>query len=596
MCGIAGLFGNINDTKKQHLTNVFNEALLERGPDSYGEYYEENIFLFHRRLSIIDLETGDQPLYYYDSRNNLKYVLIVNGEIYNYLELRQEFDNKIFRTKSDSEVILHLFDKYKANFTQKLRGMYAIALYDVQKRHLVLSRDNYGIKPLYYSMLDNAIIFASNLKAIINSKILPKELLPEQSYELLQARFGLTKQTIFRNIFRLLPGETLVFENNQIVNKLVHNTIDLLLHEEKAKSFDSDKLTQQITESANMHLRSDVPVGLFFSGGVDSSVILYWMKQFTPENIHLFIAGFPESNEHDETSKALKSISGMGFNVHKVEFTEKDFWKYLVQTTKILDDPLIDPASLPTYKLSEAAKEHVKVVLCGEGGDEFFSGYRRHHKAGLFGGILKKRHSLKGLFRDKSLFAIDFPRWQQPIDDHYNQLNDFPWTRLQRMQIIDSLFWLPNDLLTKLDRCTMAHSIEGRTPFIDQKLSPYALAIPNKYKVKFKYAKWCLRQHLDTHWEHADAFGKKQGFKLPIYKWLDNRRPFITEYLCNHEAFADLFNHNKLANFIKNFTKKNETAIFGLIFYSLWYDYFMRNIDIEINNDLINHINSLNDI
>ncbi|MBT4922828.1 MAG: asparagine synthase (glutamine-hydrolyzing) [Rickettsiales bacterium] len=592
MCGIAGLFGNINDAKKQHLTNVFNDALLERGPDGFGEYYEQNIFLFHRRLSIIDLESGGQPLYFHDEKGSLKYVLIVNGEIYNYLELRQEFDNEIFKTKSDCEVILHLFDKYKANFTQKLRGMYAIALYDVQKSRLILSRDNYGIKPLYYSMLDNAIIFASNLTAITNSKILKKELLPEKAYELLQARFGLSKQTIFRNIFRLLPGETLVFENNQIVNKITHNAIDLLLLEGKKKSFDPNTLTAQISDSTAMHLRSDVPVGLFFSGGVDSSVILYWMKQLVPHNIHLFIAGFPESEEHDETSKALKAISGMGFNIHKVEFTEDDFWKYLVKTAKCLDDPLIDPASLPTYKLSEVAKEHVKVVLCGEGGDEFFSGYRRHHKAGLFGGIFKRRHSLKGLFRDSSLFAINFQKWQQPIDDDYKQINDFPWTRLQKMQIIDSSFWLPNNLLTKLDRCTMANSIEGRTPFIDQTLSPYALSIPNKYKVKFKYAKWCLRQHLDTYFKQANAFGKKKGFKLPVYQWLNNQRPFLIDYLCNHEAFADLFNHANLANFITQFTKKNETAIFGLIFYSLWYDYHIKGKDLEVDNDLIVYINS----
>ena len=393
-----------------------------------------------------------------------------------------------------------------------------------------------------------------------------------------------------------MPGETLVIENNKIVNKVFNNPIDLLLNEGKNENFSQTKLTNKITDSVSKHMRSDVPIGLFFSGGVDSSVILYWMKQLTSKPLHLFIAGFPESKEHDETKQALKMVEDMGCNVHKVEFTEKDFWHYLVQAAKTLDDPLIDPATLPTLKLSETAKDYVKVILSGEGGDEFFSGYRRHHKAGLFNGLLKFKHSLKGQFRDKALMSINFARWQTPIEEQYKLLAEYPWTHLQRMQIVDSLFWLPNDLLTKLDRCTMAHSIEGRTPFIDQTLSPFALSIPNKYKVKFKYAKWCLRQHLDNYMVNSNAFGKKRGFKLPVYQWLDNQRPFIIEYLINHEAFNELFNNDKLHNYLKSFTKKDATAIFGLIFYSLWYDHFINLRDIEIDNDLINHINSLNDL
>ncbi|MDC0857269.1 asparagine synthase (glutamine-hydrolyzing) [Rickettsiales bacterium] len=596
MSGIAGLFGNINDTKKDHLTNVFNDALVHRGPDGAGEYYGQNIFLFHRRLSIIDIETGDCPLYFYDKNNNLKYVLVVDGEIYNYIELKKEFEHSIFKTSSDCEVILHLYEKYNTNFSDKIRGMYALALYDVQKRQLVLSRDHYGIKPLYFSILNNATIFASNTKAILNSKLLSKEALPDKAYELLQARFNYTKQTIFKNIYKLLPGETLIFENNQIVNKAIRNTVDILLSAKKRKKFDPDKLTQKITHSTRLHLRSDKPIGIFFRGNVDSQVLLYWMKQFTPNHVNLFTINFTDLAKTKEQKAGYEAIAKMGFKIHKVDFGEGDFWKYLFQTAQTFDDPIIDPKTITNFKLSEEAKKHVKVVLTSEGGDEFFSGYKRHHKSGFFRSLFKKNYFLRGLFPDKSLFAIDFPRWQKPIEKQYKLLKGFPWTKLQKLQILDCLFWLPYNLLLKLDKCSMANSLEVRTPFIDQKLSTYALSIPNKYKVTHKYSKWCLRQHLDNHWMNANAFRKTYVGKMPIYQWLDKRRPFIFEYLNNHDAFDGIFNRQKLTVFLQNFSKKHDMAIFGLIFFSLWYDHHIKNIDIDIDNDLVNHIHSLNDL
>ncbi len=595
MSGIAGLFGNINDTKKDHLTNVFNDALVERGPDGAGEYYGQNIFLFHRRLAIIDIETGDFPLYYYDKNNNLKYVLIIDGVIYNYLELKKEFENSIFKTKSDCEVVLHLYEKYNTKFNEKIRGMYSLAIYDVSKRQLILSIDHFGMKPLYFSLLNNATIFASNIKAIFNSKLLNKETLPNKTYELLQARFNFTKQTIYKNIYKLLPGETLIFENNQIVNKDLNNIIDLLLSAKKRKRFDPDKLTQKISQSTNIHLRSDKPIGIFFRGNVDSQVLLYWMKQFTPNHTNLFTIKFSEIEESPELKKGLEAINKLGYKIHKIEFGEKDFWKYLVQTAKTLDEPIIEPKTLTNYKLCEEAKKHVKVILASEGGDEFFSGYKRHHKSSFVFSLFKKNHFLNGLFPDKSLFAIDFPSWQKPIEQQLKILKGFPWTKLQIMQTLDSLFWLPHILLAKLDKCSMANSVVIRTPFVDQNLSTYALSIPNKFKVKNKYSKWCLRQHLDNHWKYAEAFRKTYVQKIPFYQWLDRRRPFIIDYLSHHNAFDGIFNRQKFDSFIQKFSQKHEMAIFGLIFYSLWYDHHIQNIDIDIDNDLVNHINLLND-
>ena len=590
MCGIAGYFGNINKDNVEYLTSIFNENLYERGPDSSGEFHDDDILLFHRRLSIIDINTGSQPLYLSDKTGNKKYALIANGEIYNYYELRKEFPESKFQTHSDSEIILLLYEKYKEKCINYIRGMYSFALYDISKKRLLLSRDPYGIKPLYYSNLSKGFIFASNINSLLATKLIKKEILNEQTYQLMQSRFSLTKQTIYKNIFRVLPGETLIIENYKIISKSLYNAYDMALQTNNNEKFSLKTLETQISDSVAKHLRSDVPVGLFFSGGIDSSIILYWMKQYAKQPFHLFIAGFPDSKPHDETAKAEKTANDLGAIIHKVDFEEKDFWDYLVKSAKAIDDPFIDPAMLPTYKLSEVARKFVKVVLCGEGGDEFFSGYRRHHKAGILGGILKKRHSLKGLFRDKEIFSLQYNNWHKPIDDYYHQLSDLPWSNLQKMQIIDSSFWLPNNLLTKLDRCTMANSIEGRTPFIDQELSPYAFAIKDKYKVKLKFAKWCLRQHLDSKLPQAEAFAKKQGFKLPIFQWIKLHQNYLVNYLTNHEAFSQIFNKDKLKEFLQEFDKKNETAIFGLIFYSLWYDFHFNNIDIEIDNMLINHV------
>lgn len=574
MCGIAGFLGAVTDIKKEELKNSFRVSLYNRGPDGDGEFHENEIFFYHARLSIIDLNTGGQPLYYFEeNQKKPRLALIANGEIYNYKELKQnELSEYKFNTNSDCEVILYLYLKYNLDFLKYLRGMYAFALYDHKTKQVILSRDTFGIKPLYYTQNEEYFAFASTINTLLDANLTEKEIEKNKIIEFLQVRYNLTKQTIFKNISRVLPGETLVIEQNKIKERFLFNSLDI----NKPPSISNKaELTAKLEDTIKVHLRSDVPVGLFFSGGIDSSAILHLMKKYQKQETHLFIAGFPTSKQHDETEKAVSIATNLGCIIHKVEFSENDFWHYLDIATRQFSDPVIDPAALPSFKLAEEAGKHVKVVLCGEGGDEFCSGYRRHYKAGLFGGILKKRHTLKGQFRDRSIFKNYFNDWKENISATYDKLTDYPWSNLQKMQAVDSLYWLPYDLLTKLDICTMSASIEGRTPFVDQILSPYFFHFRDRDKVKIKCAKWFLRKWLQNSFPASKPFAKKHGFKLPIAGYLRARQDYLLNYLPNHKALSEIFHSDKIKEIIENFEDSN--AIYSLLYFSLWHDQHIGN-------------------
>ncbi|MEH6550521.1 MAG: asparagine synthase (glutamine-hydrolyzing) [Pseudomonadales bacterium] len=575
MCGIAGVIGHTTEQEQHQLLQLFEQSLTSRGPDGHGSYIDSEVLLFHRRLSIIGLETGAQPLKGKSSNSNDDdLILIANGEIYNYIELKK--DLPALRTESDCEVILPLYQKYGLEFISLLRGMYAFALYDQSNNRVILSRDTYGIKPLYYANDDQGrIIFASTMKEIVDSGLVACDIDTKESKRILHARYSLDENTVFSEIKRLQPGQTLVFENGKLCQDM---TIDALSLHAKQDNFKRDvshqDLTDSFQDSMTVHLRADVDIGLFFSGGVDSSIILYWMSKLEKQKKHLFIAGFPESEEHDETAKALKIAENMGCIIHRIPFTEEDFWHYLPLVTREFDDPVIDPAALATYKLAETANKHVKVVLCGEGGDEFFSGYRRHQKAGLLGGVLQSKHSNKGLFRNKLNFIDDNDDWHAPINRKYQELNKLPYSKMQKMQLVDACFWLPNDLLTKLDRCSMAFGLEGRTPFVDQVMSPYMWSIKDGLKVNFKVAKLMIRKWLKDVFPESEPFAKKQGFKLPIYQWLSGRRQYLLEYLPKHPAFAEIAKAEDIQKLIEDMDKSEAHAVYALLYYAHWFEQY----------------------
>ena len=492
MCGIAGIFlekGHPNDKAVQ----ILADAIDHRGPDSKGRLVRENGIFLHSRLSIIDLESGTQPI-----QNNNGSAIIANGEIYNYIELRSNSDMYDFQTQSDSELPLMLYNLKGAEFAEDLRGMYAAAILGLDGKSIHLARDPFGIKPLYYLKLQHGFAFASEAGALLDAGLVARNINAKKRYELLQLKFTTGAETIFSGINRVLPGETITFNRGQ-VNAL--NKISALpdFGPENWSEKDALKLLNDaLFDSVNIHQRSDVPYGVFLSGGVDSSAILACMRELNEQPVQAFTVGFSNTLVFDEREHARRVAKAAGADFNAVEFSEDDFWNLLPCIAGIMDDPAADYAILPTYKLGAAChKSWLKVILCGEGGDELFAGYGRYRKLMRPWFLGGRNMRSRGVFDSLGILREAGLSQKSMLDDHWARESLPQRTKLQIAQAVDCAHWLPNDLLTKLDRCLMAHGVEGRTPFLDRKIADFALRLPDNLKVKPRMGKYLLRLWLD---------------------------------------------------------------------------------------------------
>jgi asparagine synthase (glutamine-hydrolysing) len=571
MCGIAGLMTRDGVPPASAPLRAMEAALRHRGPDGVGHYRSADLAMVQTRLAIIDLETGAQPLY-----EPAGAALIANAEIYNYLELREKLSRSTrpiaFSTQSDCETPLHLYRRYGLDFTQHLRGMYAIALHDPADRRLVLTRDPFGIKPLYYADTATGFAFASEPNALIEAGIVAPQLLRSARDELVQMQFTTGRETIFAGINRVLPGETVVVRQGRIVDRQRHAALPeygpIDLGEGEALS----RLDAALVDSVRLHQRSDVPFGMFLSGGIDSTAVLAMMARLAEHPVKAFTIGFADG-EADERPAARAAAKAVGAEHVEVEFSEADFWRSLPQIVSGVDDPTADYAILPTWALANTARAaDIKVILSGEGGDELFAGYGRYRsilRPWWAGG---RRPRARGMLDDLGILRGAITGWRDGIAAAEALAGSHAGTRLQAAQAVDCADWLPNDLLTKLDRCLMAHGTEGRTPYLDSELAGLAFRLPDELKIRRGLGKWLLRRWLSEHLPQAQPLARKRGFTVPVARWIARRAEAIGPLVAHSPAVREICRPDAVENmFAAAGQRRAGRASWTLLFYALWH-------------------------
>ncbi len=575
MCGIAGMMTLNGEAPALSYLQGMEKALAHRGPDGNGHYRTADVGMVQTRLAIIDLANGDQPLYEPGGA-----ALMANGEIYNYRELHAEVPQAQFATGSDCELPLHLYRKFGLDFPRHLRGMYAIALHDPAAGRLVLTRDPFGIKPLYYAETAQGFAFASEAQALIHGGVVPVELVRQSRNELLQLQFTTGRDTIFAGIRRVLPGETIVVTKGRIVER---RRLDALSSKPTVAISEEDAMAEfdrVFAESVMLHQRADVPYGMFLSGGIDSASVLAMMARLNERPVQAFTIGFSNTEAHDERAAARAIAAEFRAEHVEIEFRESDFWTLLPAIAHVMDDPAADYAILPTYKLAATAHEAgLKVILSGEGGDELFAGYGRYRSVArpwwAGGKLLRARGNLDKL----GLLRGDLAGWRDGIamSELHAQRDDR--SRLQIAQATDCEDWLPNDLLTKLDRCLMAHGVEGRTPFLDPAVAAFAFSLPDELRVKRSLGKYLLRSWLAGQSRAVEPMSKKRGFTVPVGEWIAKRGAQLGPLVAAQPGVREICLPNMVEKlFLTAGEKRQGFAAWTLLFYALWHRDHIQNL------------------
>ncbi|MFD1348145.1 asparagine synthase (glutamine-hydrolyzing) [Oceanobacillus caeni] len=629
MCGFIGMvydYPTDVDEKDMDSLRRKNNIITHRGPDDEGYFVDEYISFGFRRLSIIDIESGVQPLSY----DNDKIWLVFNGEIYNYVELRDELkqDGYSFSTESDTEVIAALFSKYKEEAFQYLRGMYSILVWDKDDQTLYGARDPFGIKPLYYYRTEDGIAFASEKKSL--GLMLEKEEVNVDALQhYLSFQYAPEPMTLAQGIEKVEPGHYFVKKIGEDITftRYWHATFQPIFNKDKKDWI--NQIQEVMYDSVKVHMRSDVPVGSFLSGGIDSTLIVSIAKEFNP-NIKTFSVGFQrdgfsEVDVAKETADKLK-VENISYTITPEEYVEnlpKIMWH--------MDDPLADPACVPLYFVAREARKHVKVALSGEGSDELFGGYNIYREPeslkifnaiprpikGLLANVAKALpEGMKGksflergttplreryignakMFeenekRELLTHYIENNNYQQITDGLYDFVKDYPL--VNQMQYIDIHTWLRGDILLKADRVTMANSLELRVPFLDKEVFRVASGIPVDLKIANGTTKSILREAAKGIIPEHVLDRKKLGFPVPIRHWLKKElngwaKQLIaeseTDYLLNKKYVLDLLDSHCKGN--GDYSRK----IWTVLMFMLWHQIFVEhkydfdNFTIDKNN------------
>lgn len=564
MCGIAGIAAPTGHRPDPMVLARLADAQGHRGPDGRGDYIRDNVGLVQTRLAIIDLGGGRQPIVDADGR-----AIVANGEIYNYIELKAALPEIRFATGSDCEPPLHLYAREGLSFTRSLRGMYALAIHDPAQQRVVLTRDPFGIKPLYVAEGPWGLAFASEAQALIRAGLVAPRIDPQALHELLQLQFTCGSDTIFAGIRRVRPGETLVIEDGRIVQSHLLPALPEAGSEHGDAATLLDRLDQVLMDSVDVHQRADVPYGMFLSGGIDSSALLAMMARLNPRPVLAFTAGFPGAQVHDERDHARTLARAVGAEHVEVEFGEGDFWSLLPQVATAMDDPAADYACLPTYLLAQRARQDVKVILAGEGGDELFGGYGRYRGA-MRPWPFAKAMRRTGTFDGLAVLRAAPAGWRDRFAAAERAARLPGRSRLQAAQATDCADWLPNDLLIKADRCLMHNGIEGRVPFLDPEVARFAFTLPDKWKVHGNSGKWLLRLWLDKALPAARPFDKKRGFTVPVAEWIA-AKPQLGELVARQPCIDALATPQKVRDLFRSCNKRTGFACWTLLFYALWH-------------------------
>jgi asparagine synthase (glutamine-hydrolysing) len=609
MCGICGLASTRGRVDVEALA-AMSATLVHRGPDSFGEYLGGAVGLACRRLSIIDLETGDQPIANEDGTMQV----VQNGEIYNYRELRRELERAghRFRTNGDTEVIVHLYEQHANRFAERLRGMFAVAIWDTRRRRLVLARDRFGIKPLYYSAEGGELSFASELRAFPRGELDLEALEAFLAFNSIPAPL-----TIFRDVHKLPAGHTLVWDDGRISVERFARPAPVPKHEERADEEAElvEELRARMRDSVHAHLVSDVPVGVLLSGGIDSSLLAAVAAQETSGRVRTFSIGF-EERSFDELDDARLVARRFDTEHHELVL-RPDAAQLLPALADAFDEPFADSSALPTYLVSQLAASEVKVALSGEGGDELFGGYYTY-AADLLAPRVAPLARLARPFVErlpssdrKASFDYRAKRFVRaahmpPLERHHGWKEIFsPDARaeltgrsssfdpvellrarydetvgsdeLARLQDVDLGVYLVDDLLVKTDRASMAHSLEARVPYLDTIVSNLALALPSRHKVRRLRKKLLLRKAAEPLLPRQIVYGRKRGFSIPAAAWLrGDLVPFARETLAPDRLRRQgYFRPDVVARVLDDHVAGREDLsrqLWGLLAFTLWYE------------------------
>jgi asparagine synthase (glutamine-hydrolysing) len=613
MCGIAGIASRTGAADPQRL-RAMSATLVHRGPDSDGELVDGPVGLAARRLSIIDLAGGDQPIANEDGTVHV----VQNGEIYNFRELRAELERAghRFSTRCDTEALVHLYEEHGEGFADRLRGMFAVAIWDSRRRRLVLARDRYGIKPLYYRDENGELAFASELRALPRGEVDLDALERFLAFNSVPAPYS-----IFKGTHKLRAGHLLFWEDG--VTRVERYARPAPVPASKVRNEDpadlAEELRARMRDSVRAHLIADVPVGVLLSGGVDSSLLAALAAQESGEPVHTFSIGF-EERSFDELDDA-RSVAAMYGTRHEELVVRPDAALLLPRLAETFDEPFADSSALPTYLVSELAARHVKVALSGEGGDELFGGYYTYaadllalrigrlaplarpvverlpsssRKASL--DYKAKRFvrgaSLPPLERHhawKEIFSADFRAeltGRRSAFDPVDLLRDrFAETEgaelLARLQDVDLGTYLVDDLLVKTDRASMAHSLEARVPYLDPVVTGLALALPTRLKIRGLQKKLLLRQAAAPLLPRRIVYGRKRGFSIPAAAWLRGElEPFARDVLAPDTLRRQgFFRPEPVTRLLDRHVAGKEDLsrqLWGLLGFTLWHQHHVE--------------------
>lgn len=611
MCGLLGIV----DYKKSVSTSLFNEmlnSLKHRGPDDEGiEVFSLDscsIFLGHRRLSIIDISSnGHQPMLY----EHL--AIIYNGEVYNFKDIRQDLisEGYSFDSNSDTEVILKSYHLWGIDCVERFRGMFAFAIYDSKQQEIIIFRDRAGVKPLYYSQTDNALIFSSELRPLLNYPYFNKEIDFEAVSSYLQFGYIHAPKTIFKSVQKLLPGHYLKYDiKSKILVKECYWNINDFYENQVAREGITEKLEATIIEAFNLRMIADVPVGVFLSGGIDSSLVAAIVQKYSKMPINTFTIGF-EDKKYDESNYAKEIAKYLGTNHTEIICNKEDALAIITKLPKIFDEPFADSSAIPTVLVSELAKKQVSVVLSGDGGDELFCGYpsyvlmekrferlskvpfrktlktisntfptpvfiQNRFNGKLYNRFIKVKNMLDhddivNTFKvANSVFSKDEIKCL--IRAEYFFSKDIPATtsNLEKMMISDFKGYLPDDLMVKIDRSTMSASLEGREPLLDHKIIEFAASLPVSYKKNKEILKSIL-----SHYIPEELFlRKKQGFGIPINDWLREDLKYLLDKYLGESLIKkyNIFDYDYISKLLEAFYvgKNDDNKVWVLLMFQMW--------------------------
>jgi asparagine synthase (glutamine-hydrolysing) len=625
MCGICGWVGKKMD---KSVIEDMMLAMYHRGPDDEGVYRyrmgDKEVVLGHRRLSIIDLVTGRQPIHNEDK----KIWIVFNGEVYNFSDLREDLEKMghRFYTRSDTEVILHLYEEFGERCVDKLNGMFAFAIWDKERERLVLVRDRIGIKPLHYIEVDGGVVFASEIKSLIRHPKVVRRIDPLSLAKYLIFEYVPAPNTIFKGIKKLPQGHILIWEKGGISVRqywrLSFQKIEV--RGERSEDYYIERLRELLKASVKRRLISDVPFGAFLSGGIDSSTIVYFMEELVPGNVKTFSIGF-EDPSFDESLYARGVADWLGTDHHEEILSPTMTLNLVPSIAEILDEPFGDASIIPTYLLSRFTRREVKVSLSGDGGDELFAGYptyQAHRIATLYEKIPHTIHRgikavIDRLPTSTSNISLDFrakrflsgiglpPEIRNFIwlgsfrpDELRNLLNPDIYRFIEKddpfMDVIDHLracspddpiekilsldmrFYLQDDMLVKVDRASMANSLESRVPFLDHTLVEFVASLPRDLKLRGLTTKYILKRAMKGRLPRKIIQRKKKGFGIPVARWIKKELKDFVLDVFNREKIRreSIFNPQAIDVILKDHfdgKKDNRKLIWTLLIFELWY-------------------------